>query len=58
MSLVKKFILEATLDGLATNLYSTTLTKPLSECYMSSQYMTEWYKTMGFLARTMPTPTT
>lgn len=58
MSRVKTFISEASLDTLATNFYSTAPTEPFTECYLSSQYMTEWYKTMGFLARTMLTPTT
>jgi hypothetical protein len=55
---VKEYISEVSLDDLAATLYSTAPTEPVSECYLSSQYMSEWYKTMGFLARTMLTPTT
>lgn len=58
MPQVKKFISEVSLDDLAASLYSTAPSEPVSECFLSSQYMTEWYKTMGFLARTMLTPTT
>ena len=58
MPKVKAYISAISLDDLAATLYTTAPTEPVTECYLSSQYMTEWYKTMGFLARTMLTPTT
>lgn len=58
MSRVKQSISEVTLAVLAENFYSISPTEPISEGYLSSQYMSEWYKAMGFLARSLLTPST
>lgn len=57
MPSVFKFIDTITIDELAASMYSNLHTSPIHDSFLTSGFMSEC-KTMGFLARSLLTPTT
>lgn len=58
MAKVFEFIKNISIDVLASFMYSTSPNEPIPDSFLTSGQMSEWYKFMAFLARSLLTPTT